>query len=69
MVSLCSEKLLQRQNAKLINSSFNILNILPSTGQENNTARPKKRSYFASHLIFHLFFFSFSFFGTVVTVV
>ena len=27
-------------------------NILPSTGQKNNTAQPKKISYFASHLIF-----------------
>ena len=29
----------------------------PSTAQENNTAQPKKLSYFASHLIFFFFFF------------
>ena len=30
-------------------------NILPSTGQENNIVRPKKISYFASHLLFNRF--------------
>ena len=31
-------------------------NILPSTGQENNIAQPKKISSLISHLIFYLFF-------------
>ena len=31
------------------------VNIIPSTGQENNTAQPKEISYFASYLIFHRF--------------
>ena len=34
---------------------FDMKIVMPSTGHKNNTAQPKKVSYFASHFIFHRF--------------
>jgi len=44
----------KKYDEKQNNFSF-WLNILPSTEQENNIARPKTISYLASHLIFIVF--------------
>ena len=38
-----------------LSSAWKFFPFLPSTGQENNIAQPKKISHFASHVSFHRF--------------